>query len=48
VVLTDRLDRFIEATTKAQKHTDEKLAELSGNLNRLIGHVAGLRPPPRR
>ena len=47
VVLTDRLDRFIEATTKAQKHTDEKLAELADKLNGLIGHVAGLRPPPR-
>ena len=41
VVLTDRLDRFILATTEAQKHTDERL-------NALITIVDGIirnRPP---
>ncbi len=28
VVLTDRLDRFIQATAEAQKHTDERLNAL--------------------
>ena len=47
VVLTDRLDRFIQATAEAQKHTDEKIAELADKLNGLIGYVAGIPRPPQ-
>lgn len=45
VVLTDRLDRFIEADAKAHRRIDEKFAELTDKLNGLIGYVDGLRPP---
>ena len=47
VVLTDRLDRFIQATAEAQKRTDEKMAELADKLNGLIGYVAGIPRPPQ-
>jgi hypothetical protein len=45
VVLTDRLDRFIDATARAHLRIEEKFAELTDKLNGLIGYVDGLRPP---
>jgi hypothetical protein len=45
--LTDRLDRFIQATAVAQIHTDEKIAELADKLNGLLGYVAGIPRPPQ-
>ncbi len=54
IVLTDRLDRFIQASGEAQKRTDEKMAELAvagkhtdERLNALITIVDGIihRPP---
>ena len=54
IVLTDRLDRFIQASAEAQKRTDEafrrtdqKMAELADKLNGLIGYVQGMQPPPK-
>ena len=44
ILLTDRLDRFIQATTAAQLRTAEKLSDLADKLTRLIGFVAGLQP----
>ena len=45
VVLTDRLDRFIDSSAKAHRLIEEKFAELTDKLNGLIGYVDGLRPP---
>jgi hypothetical protein len=47
IVLTDRLDLFIQANAEAQKRTDERMAKLADKLNGPIGYVQGMQPPPK-